>query len=404
VAVNDYTVKFTLPAAYAAFPHALTFPILPEHLLKTVAAGAIRESTFSRSPVGSGPFEFRLLQSADPVTKHKVVHLTANKNYYGGAPKLERFEVHAYQDEASALKALKSSELSGAAGISVTSTANIDTSKYSLTPQAIDSGVYLILNTTNPILKDEKVRKALQVGTDTEQLRKDIGGGVRPLDGPILEMNDVAEGLPHLPPANITEAKKMLDQAGWKVSGSYRVKDNQKLELTITTTKSAEYEKAVKNVVAQWQKLGVLVHEKVVDTSNVTSSFIQDTLQGRNFDVLLYELLIGADPDVYAYWHSSQIGQSGYNFASYSNQSVDASLASARERSEPALRNAKYKAFVRQWQKDAPGIALYQPVLEYVASKNVESVDKTAKLVSDADRYANVQYWTVATDNVYKTP
>ena len=403
-AVGDYGVKFTLPAAYAAFPHALTFPVLPEHLLESVAAGAIRESTFSRSPVGTGPFEFRLLQSADPVTNHKVVHLVANENYYAGSPKLDRFEVHAYEDEASILKALKSSEISGAAGVSVTSAKDVDTKRFNLTPQSIDSGVYLILNTTNPILKDDKVRKALQVGTDTKQLRENIGGGVQPLDGPILEIAGVAENLPKLPPANINEAKKMLDEAGWKVSGSYRVKDGKKLELTISTTKNAEYEKAVANVESQWQKLGVVVKKRVIDTSNVTSNFIQDTLQARNFDVLLYELLIGADPDVYAYWHSSQIGQSGYNFASYSNQAVDASLASARERSEPALRSAKYGVFVRQWQKDAPGIALYQPVLEYVSSKNVDSVDKDARLVTEADRFANVQYWTVATDSVYKTP
>ena len=403
-AVGDYGVKFTLPAAYAAFPHALTFPVLPEHLLESVAAGAIRESTFSRSPVGTGPFEFRLLQSADPVTNHKVVHLVANENYYAGSPKLDRFEVHAYEDEASILKALKSSEISGAAGVSVTSAKDVDTKRFNLTPQSIDSGVYLILNTTNPILKDDKVRKALQVGTDTKQLRENIGGGVQPLDGPILEIAGVAENLPKLPPANINEAKKMLDEAGWKVSGSYRVKDGKKLELTISTTKNAEYEKAVANVESQWQKLGVVVKKRVIDTSNVTSNFIQDTLQARNFDVLLYELLIGADPDVYAYWHSSQIGQSGYNFASYSNQAVDASLASARERSEPALRSAKYGVFVRQWQKDAPGIALYQPVLEYVSSKNVDSVDIDARLVTEADRFANVQYWTVATDSVYKTP
>lgn len=31
--------------------------------------------------------------------------------------------------------------------------------------------------------------------------------------------------------------------------------------------------------------------------SNAASSFVQNTLQGRNFDVLLYELVIGADPD-----------------------------------------------------------------------------------------------------------
>jgi peptide/nickel transport system substrate-binding protein len=404
VAVNDTTVKFTLPAPYAAFPHALTFPILPEHILKTIAPGAIRESTFSRSPIGSGPFVFRLLQAADPVSNHKVVHLAANKDYYGGAPKLDRFEVHAYQDEAGVLRALKAGELSGAAGVSVTSVGDVDTSRYKLTPQPLDSGVYLLLNMNNPILKDEKVRKALQIGTDTAQLRKDIGGGVLPLDTPILMNRTTATELTHLPVADVKKSQALLDEAGWKVSGSYRVKDGQQLAFTVTTTKNAEYEKSIANLEKQWQGLGIKLNRKIVDTSNVSSTFVQDTLQGRNFDILLYELALGADPDVYAYWHSSQIGQTGYNFSGYSNKAADASLASARSRLEPELRNAKYKQFVRQWQEDVPAIGLYQPVLEYVASDNVDAVHKGSKLVTEADRYANVQYWTTGSRAVYKTP
>ena len=146
------------------------------------------------------------------------------------------------------------------------------------------------------------------------------------------------------------------------------------------------------------------VDRKIVDTSSVASTFVQDTLQGRNFDVLLYELAIGADPDVYAYWHSSQVGQTGYNFSGYSNQTVDASLASARARLEADLRSAKYKVFVQQWQEDAPGIALYQPVLEYVSSNAADTVKPNSTLVMESDRYANVQYWTITTDTVYKTP
>ncbi len=403
-ALSSSEVKFKLPAAYAAFPHALTFPILPEHVLGTVAPGAIRESTFSRSPIGSGPFAFRLLQAADSVSNHKVIHFAANKEYYSGSPKLDRFEIHAYADESGILKALKAGELSGAAGVSVTSVKEIDTNRYTLNPQPIDSGVYLLLNVNNPILKDEKVRKALQAATDTTLLRKDIGGGVLPLDTPILENRSTATELPHLPPASIATASALLDEAGWKISGSYRMKDGQTLTLTITTTKSSEYEKSVANIEQQWRKIGVKVEKKTVDTSNLSSTFVQDTLQARNFDILLYELSLGADPDVYAYWHSSQIGQTGYNFSNYSNKSADASLASARSRAEPELRSAKYRQFVRQWQQDAPAIALYQPVLEYVTSDNVRTVEKNTRLVSEADRYSNVQYWTVAEDTVYKTP
>lgn len=403
-AVNNTTVQFTLPATYAAFPHALTFPILPEHILKTVAPGAIRESAFSRSPVGSGPFTFRLLQAADNVSRHKVVHLAANPAYYAGAPKLDRFEIHAYPDEASLLKALRSGELSGASGLSPTVAPSIDTARYKLTPQALNSGVYLLFNMNNPILKDVKVRKALQAATDTAALRSDIGGGVLPLDAPVLRSQLEGADIPKVAPPDIARAQALLDEAGWKLSGSGRVRDGQTLSFTITTTKNSENVRSIDNLVKQWRKIGVNIERKIVDTSGIASTFVQDTLQARNFDMLLYELAIGADPDVYAYWHSSQIGQTGYNFTSYSNKAVDASLASARSRLEPELRNAKYKQFVRQWQEDAPALALYQPVLEYVSNENVDAVRPGAQLVSEADRYANVLYWTVHSDTVYKTP
>ena len=403
-AVNNTTVQFTLPATYAAFPHALTFPILPEHILKTVAPGAIRESTFSRSPVGSGPFTFRLLQAADNVSRHKVVHLAANPVYYAGAPKLDRFEIHAYPDEASLLKALRSGELSGASGLSPTVAPTIDLARYKLTPQALNSGVYLLFNMNNPILKDVKVRKALQAATDTAALRSDIGGGVLPLDAPILSSQLDGADVPQVAPPDIARAQALLDEAGWKMSGSGRMRDGQALGFTITTTKNSENLRSIDNLAKQWRKIGVNVERKVVDTSGIASTFVQDTLQARNFDMLLYELAIGADPDVYAYWHSSQIGQTGYNFTSYSNKAVDASLASARSRLEPELRNAKYKQFIRQWQEDAPALALYQPVLEYVSNENVDAVRPGAQLVGEADRYANVLHWTVHSDTVYKTP
>ena len=75
--IDDYTVEFNLPGASAAFPHSLTFPVMPAHILSGINAGAVRESTFSLSPVGSGPFTFKLLQRADALMNHEVVHLVS---------------------------------------------------------------------------------------------------------------------------------------------------------------------------------------------------------------------------------------------------------------------------------------------------------------------------------------
>ena len=194
----------------------------------------------------------------------------------------------------------------------------------------------------------------------------------------------------------------MLDQAGWKLQGNVRKKDGKDLAIAITTTKNAQYEKALEVLAGQWRQLGVAVSTNVVDPNDPTTNFVQNILQARNYDVLLYELFIGADPDVYAYWNSSQIGINGYNFSNYVNTVADAALASARSRLEPELRNAKYKTFAKEWITDAPAIGLYQSAVEYVSNRHVRSLDPTAKLVSATDRYSNILYWSVNQRSVYK--
>ncbi len=402
-AIDAHTVEFTLPTQYAAFPYALTFPILPSHLLASINAGALRESTFSQAPIGSGPFKYSLIQAADAITNHKVVHLTANTAYYRGAPLLDRFEVHAYATENDISVALKNVEVDGAADLPVVSS-DEKGGYYQVTTEPIASGVYILLNTTNPILSDVRVRKALQIGTDTAAIRRAVGGDVKPLSLPFVDGQLTGADVPVAPLVNKAQAAIMLDEAGWKLDGTTRVKDGKPLQISITTTKDSQYQRAMDEVTTQWQGLGVVVEKRTVDASNVSTAFVQNVLQQRNFDALVYELSIGADPDVYAYWHSSQANQDGYNFTGYSNRNADAALASARARTETDLRNAKYKAFATQWLADAPAIGVYQPVLEYVVNKTARAVPAGANLISATDRFANVIYWSVNTKTVYKTP
>lgn len=90
-------MKFILPASYAPFIHALTFPIIPEHILKDVQPANLREHAFSTShTISSGPFAFRLLQNVNGDGSKKVLYLQANNNYHGGVAKLERFQLYVY--------------------------------------------------------------------------------------------------------------------------------------------------------------------------------------------------------------------------------------------------------------------------------------------------------------------
>ncbi|HET6747010.1 MAG TPA: peptide ABC transporter substrate-binding protein [Candidatus Saccharimonadales bacterium] len=400
-AKDDSTLEFKLPATYAAFPFALTFPILPQHILSDVAPAAIRENTFSRSPTGSGPFSFRLLQSAGD--SHKVVHMVANDHYYDGAPLLSRFEVHAYGTQEAIVGALRSGEVGAATDITGVDTSQIDTQNYDIINKPINSGVYALLNTASPLLKDKELRKALQIGTDTKAVRESLGVKVPALDLPFV--NGQVTGIDvQAPSYDPTKAAAMLDASGWVVKDGIRQKGEQKLALNVITTKNRQYEKALETLAGQWRKLNIGVSTKVVDPNDPSINFVQGILQTRDYDVLLYELFIGADPDVYAYWHSSQTVANGYNFANYTNRAADDALASARSRLEPTLRAVKYVVFAHQWIDDAPAIGLYQATSEYAFNKHTHSLDTNTQLVSSYDRYADVLDWSVNQRSVYKTP
>ncbi len=402
-AVDERTVSFELPSIYAPFPHALRFlPILPEHILRDIEPAQLRENAYSISPMGSGPFSIKLLQDVDKANGRKIVHMVRNDSYYGGAPKLSRIQLHVYKDSDAIKRALATSEVNAASDLSITASSTVNTERYTVEHRQVNSGVYALFNTQSAILQDQKVRRALQIGTDTSAIRSAISENLPSLSYPIID-NLLSGDLPSAPVYDLQGAGVLLDQAGWTMDGGMRKKDGQPLALTIVTTKNPDFEKALEQISSQWRKLGVTVTTTIVDSSDPSQNVTQDILKPRRYDVLLYQLTIGGDPDVYAYWHSSQV-TNGLNFANYKNVIADEALASARSRLDPALRNAKYLTFVRQWLNDAPAIGLYQATAQYVHTSGVHTIPTATTLISPADRYNSVLYWTVGTRSVFKTP
>lgn len=401
--VDDRTVSFTLPAVYAAFPHALRFlPILPEHILRDIEPAQLRESSFSTNPIGSGPFTVKLLQDVDNKNGRKIIHIARNDAYYRGAPKLSRIQLHVYKDAEAIKRALATSEVNAASDLPVVTADSVNKDRYIVENRPINSGVYALFNTQSDSLQDQKVRQALQVGTDTEAVRESISDKLPALHLPIIG-NQLSGDLPAAPKFDRERAGRLLDEAGWVLDGSTRKKEGQPLSLNIVTTKNPDFEKALDVLSGQWRQLGVTITTNIVDPSDPSQSVTQNILQPRQYDVLLYQLTVGGDPDVYAYWHSSQV-TNGYNFSNYKSSISDDALSSARSRVETDLRNAKYVTFARQWLNDAPAIGLYQATTQYVHTEGVHTVPANIMPVSAADRYNSVLYWTVGEHTVFKTP
>ena len=404
-AIDDSTVEFMLPAVYAGFSHALTFPVIPKHILQTVSPSSMREADFSSNPVGSGPFAVKRVQTSESTSSTDVVRMEPNTKYYGAVSTLSRLELRAYGNESLLVKAVNSGEVSAASGLSLSAADNIKSKQYSTKHWLLNKGVYLLMNNRSQTLQDARVRQALRYATDTSSIRATVGDNVARLDTPILQ-SQIAQRLPVAPDYNLDKAKALLKEASWTYNqGQWKGKDGRPLAVAVTTSSGRdEYKKIVDALKQQWSKLGVDVQLREIDTSSTTTSFVQSVLQPRDYDALLYELELGADPDVFAYWHSSQASASGYNFANYSNRTVDNDLVGGRSRTNSALRAAKYIQFVNQWLNDAPAIGLYQSVGSYVLNNGASIVEPRGSLNTMNDRYADVTTWSTGKASVYKTP
>lgn len=402
--VNDTTIEFSLRSTYASFKHALTFPILPKHILGEIMPSKILEDKFSQEPIGSGPFVYGLTQNVDISKNQKIISMESNKNYYGGNKKLARFQLHVYDTNAEIIDALSMNKVNAAADLLPSDIGHIDLKKYNVLYKPVQSGVYALINTKSKYLSDVMLRRALSYATSTEAIRKKIPAVTLPLDLPFTN-GQLFGSVSSAPKYDVATTNKILNDSGWILnSKNEREKNGEQLKISVITMKNSELESVLETIAGQWRSVGIVVETKVVDPTDITQNVTQTILQPRSYDVLIYQLNIGADPDVYAYWHSSQTSSNGLNFSNYSNLVSDDALTSARSVMNNNLRNAKYITFANQWLNDVPAIGLYQLNAQYVYSKNIQSISENTKLVSSTDRYCDVLNWSVGSKTVYKTP
>ena len=397
--VGDFEVKFEMPTASDLVLYTLDFPILPEHKLKNIQPEQIRENSFSKNPITSGKFNFKSLSRSENKT---TILLEKNEKYFGGVAKLDRFEIVAYNEKDKLVKALATGEISASPSVSLNDFSAQDKLKMSENQSEVNRGTYAFLNNSSVFLKDRAVRLAIQKGIDISSVRAKMDSASA-LDFPILAeyMNKNSIEIPQY---NLEESKKMLDDAGWRLDGSVRSKDGQKMKMMLATVNGSNLEAAAKEFKRQLELLNIEVELAVANENDKSGSFFQSILQPRSYDILIYEIDFGADSDIYAFWHSSQANAKGFNFSNYSDAIADDILLNSRNAKTDSEKRDQLTAFVKRWFSRAPAIGISQAKETYVFRKSVKTYDSENTLTEALDRYADVLYWQVDKTKLYKTP
>lgn len=403
-AFDKQTVQIKLPTTLASFPENLTTGLIPEHLLKDIPPTELRSADFNTvKPVGAGPFKWdgvSVEKASDPTKVSAQVGLLPFAGYAHGEPKLQKFNVNAYADEAELSKAFKSKQLYGAEGFTDTPefASNKSITQHNIILRAANM---VFFKNSEGVLADKAVRSAIVSASNVPEIIGQLSYKTPAVREPLLEGQLAYDPAYKQAGFDLKSANQQLDGLGWKLGkDNFRYKDGKQLSFGLVALDSAEAKLTAETLKKQWSKVGLNLLLQYQDSIE-----FQNSVSNHNYDSILNGITIGVDPDVFVYWDSSQAdvrSANRLNLSEYKNATADASLEAGRTRLDPALRTIKYKPFLQAWQQDNPALGLYQPSFLYLSNGPVYGL--SSKPISTAtDRFNNVENWMIrqarVTDN-----
>jgi peptide/nickel transport system substrate-binding protein len=425
--VDEMTVQFILNEPYAAFLELLTFGILPRELWQEVQPSSAGLAELNLKPIGSGPYKFKSL-TKDKTGIVKSYSLSANNKFYSAVPNISQINFKFFIDINEAINALSQGSINGVSYLPKQNSAEVLAKSsfyfYELaTPQI--TAIFLNQKTAE-ILTEKSVRQALALALNKPKIASDFyENKISIIDGPILPESFAYDQNIKKYEFNLSSAADLLDQAGWKEveiksedlaraeqeensndekikkqaaiklalgEGKWRAKDGVFIYFRLSAVDTEEYGRLAAIIAAEWRELGIKVQIELIPPEEAQAIIIKD----RNFDALIYSEILGADPDPYAFWHSSQIQQPGLNIIGYNNKKTDQLLEDARLAIDQNVRGEKYREFQQIISEEEPAIFLFRPAYTYVMAKEIKGFS-VGCIYLPHDRFNNIADWYIKT-------
>jgi len=400
---DEMTVVFTLPSPLSSFSYALVNGIVPEHILGEVDVEDLRSSNFNTvKPVGTGMFQMKALEVSglELETRQERIALVRNEGYFGKKPGLDSVIIRSYRDEDVMLKDFDEQVIKSMVGLKSVPDILNDQEAITLQQAPLTSTVMVFLNNSKGLLQDKKLRQALLYATDSDSVRKTLSYNAVASDSPFLKSQFAYNPETVQLEYDATKATAILDELGWVIGqDGVRAKDGVPLSFKFVSQSLSEYASITQKLQQDWSALGIRVEAVLQPEADIQVN----ALARHNYDILLYGISVGYDPDVFAYWHSSQAdpNSSSLNLSEYKDGTSDIALEAGRTRLDPELRKVKYQPFLEHWREDAPAKALYQPRF-FMVTRGTFVGFEGGYMSSATDRYWSIADWKVRNAEVIK--
>ncbi len=337
----------------------------PKHLLEKLDPKEFYNWEFWTHPVGNGPYRY-----VRDVPK-TMMELEANPNYYRGRPKIERV-------------VLKFGDPSAPGAVTELLSGNVDLIRY-MKPMDLPKlrgdprfrvyeAIYqendmfivaLLWNHRHALFRDPKVRRALTLAINRRELHQVLN---LPEEAPVFDVifserefqrGELPEPLPYDP----EQAKRLLDEAGWRdQSGEgLRQRDGRPFRFTVIAQSYEGADKAAVYIQAGLRRMGVQMDVTVLDWDAVLHR-----MRATNFEAAIFDRPLEELGRYFADVQRSPIG--------YDNPKVSALFKELGATFNPDEEDRIYRALWPMFQADVPVTYLFLEMSATVANRRVRGL------------------------------
>lgn len=390
---TEHTILFTLQDPFSPFLAALTVGILPAHLWEEIPPQNAFLASFNLKPIGTGPYVFSKLLKDTHGTLRSIT-LTRNAHFYRGTVYIRDITFKFYNNLSELTEAVRNKNVEGASVLAAQDAhALVRDGVINLgQPNLLQYTGIFFNQKKNDILAVDAVRQALALATNRQDIvQLGVGEYATPLASPLLPNvpPETFETQP-IPATDLTAAQNLLETEQWTFAegATVRSKNSSPMTLSITFLESSDLLATAQAVKQQWEKLGIEITLVPVDAF----TFENEVLKNASYDALLVGERYGAYPDLYPFWHSSQIRYPGLNLGSFASRKVDDAIEAARTSVDPAKKQEARDLLLAGFTEEIPAIILYQPRYLYGLSPALHGTTVT-NVSTPSDRFAHVEEW-----------
>ncbi len=358
-ALDDYTIEIIYKKAYFKALEIWMVGILPKHLLKDEKN--LMTSTFNKNPIGTGPYVL------DSFKIGQDIKLLANDNYFEGRPKINELLYKFIPDTNTSFLFLKQKklDLSGLTPLQIDRQIDEEFKQsFRIIEKPSFSYTYVGLNLKNEKFKDIRIRKALSLAINRQELVDILFFGHGKIcNGPFLPGSFAYNEKVKTTQQNIPEAKKLLKQLGFDKNNpfTFEIVTNTGNDTRINAAQILQYQLA---------KAGIKMKIRVMEWQ----AYLNTIVHPRNYEAILLGWSLSLMPDAYPLWHSKSDKIGSFNLVGYSNPEVDELIEKASLTINREKLSKTYKKIFKKITDDIPYLFLYIPNSISVVNNKIKNV------------------------------